>query len=338
MKWLAVLGMLCGLAAFGPARAQVQVSAQMSRSQFLLYERVDLLVDILNNTGSDITLDNEPGHPWLSFLVTKQNHLPVRAERGAQFRPLTLKAGQSRQLRINLTPLFSFREVGSYSAAAVIDLSGTGDIVSDNVPFSVTEGREVWKRERPVDGSTRTYSLIRFSPQPDQTNLYLRVEDASVNAVYANLSLGEVSAYVEPDVFFDPAGNLHVLQLSSMNTYLYSRADEDGKILHQGVFITYRQIRPRLEKLEDGNVTVVGGLERNLSAPHETLSQGQGGHPSSAPASGADVGVPPSGPSEPPIALPVPPSTAVVAPAPVAAPAEGVPPIGPSAEAGTSAR
>jgi hypothetical protein len=327
MKWLAILAML-GVAGLGLARAQVQLSAQMNRSEFMLYERVDLLVAVTNNTGSDITLDNEPGHPWLSFLVTKQNHLPVRAERTAEFRPLTLKAGQSKTLRINLTPLFAFREAGKFNAAAVIDLSGTGDIVSDNVPFSVQEGHVVWKKERPVAGSQRTYSLIRFSPESDQTNLYLRVEDASENVVYANLSLGEVSAYVEPDVFFDPEGNLHVLQLSSMNTYLYSRADPEGKILHQGVFTTFKEVRPQLAKLEDGNVTVVGGLERESNASRETLSQGQGGHAPGPAASGGDIGMPPTGNPDPPIALPVAPSTAVVAPGPAA---DGVRAIGASA-------
>jgi len=126
-----------------------------------------------------------------------------------------------------------------------------------------------------VDGSERAYSLIRFSPRPDITDLYLRVEDPSENRVYANLALGEIVAYIDPEVFFDPQGNLHVMQPIAMGTYLYTRADPSGKILHQSIFKTFQTIPPRLTKMEDGNVIVVGGLEENPNTPRENLSAGQ---------------------------------------------------------------
>jgi hypothetical protein len=101
------------------------------------------------------------------------------------------------------------------------------------------------------------------------------VEDPSENVVYANLALGEVVAYIDPEVFFDPQGNIHVMQPIAMSTYLYSRADPGGKLLHQGIFTTFQKIPPRLAKLEDGNVIVVGGLEENPNTPREKLSDGQ---------------------------------------------------------------
>jgi hypothetical protein len=275
MRYLAALGVLCFLATGSLATAQIQVSAQTERTDFLLYERVDLLVTVANAGESDLILDNEEGHPWLSFLVSKHNRLPVRPEREGTFKPITLKVGESKTLRVNLTPLFSFREEGSYTAAAVIDLPGEGQIISDEVPFTVLPGHKVWGETRPVDGSERDYSLIRFSPNPDLTNLYLRVEDPSENVVFANLALGEVVAYIDPEVFFDPQGNIHVLQPIAMGTYLYSRADPSGKILHQGIFKTFQTIPPRLTKLDDGNVIVLGGLEENPNTPRERLSDGQ---------------------------------------------------------------
>ena len=275
MRHLAALGALCFLATSSLAPAQIRVSAQTERSDFLLYERVDLLVTVANAGESDLVLDNSEGHPWLSFLVSKHNRLPVSPERQGTFKPVTLKVGESKTLRINLTPLFSFREEGDYKAAAVIDLPGEGQIISDGVPFSVLRGRQVWTETRPVEGSQRTYSLIRFSPQPDSTDLYLRVEDPSENVVYANLALGEVVAYIDPEVFFDPQGNIHVMQPIAMGTYLYTRSDPSGKILHQGVFKTFQTIPPRLTKMDDGNVIVVGGLEENPNTPRESLSDGQ---------------------------------------------------------------
>jgi len=275
MRHLAAFGALCFLATTSLVSAQLQVSVQTERNDFLLYERVDLHITITNNGESDLVLNNDEGHPWLSFLVTSHNRLPVRQERRAEFKPVNLKAGETKTLKVDLTPLYSFREEGQYSAAAVINLPGAGDSLSDSVPFTVLRGHQVWTQTRPVEGSPRIYSLIRFSPQPDKTNLYLRVEDPAANLILANLSLGEVVAYIDPDVYFDPQGNLHVLQPIAMSTYLYSRADPDGKVVHQGVFRTFQDVPPKLAKLDDGNVFVRGGLEENPNTPRETLSQGQ---------------------------------------------------------------
>jgi hypothetical protein len=290
MRLPAALGLLCFLVSATLATAQVQVSAQTDgeRANFLLYERLDLLVTVTNTSESDLVLDNEEGHPWLSFLVSKHDRLPVRAERQALFKPLTLKVGESKTLRVNLTPLFSFREEGNYTAAAVIDLPGAGDIASPDVPFTVLRGRRIWSVQRPVDGGERTYSLIRFSPKPDETELYLRVEEPAENVVYANVGLGGIEAFVDPQVYFDPEGNIHILHLLAMSTYLYSRADAQGKILHQAVFKTFQQIPPRLSKMDDGNVYVAGGMEETPDNVRESLSDGQKGHSadnsSSAPA------------------------------------------------------
>jgi len=267
--------------------AQIQVSAQTERTNFLLYERVDLLVNISNIGDTDLVLNNEENHSWLSFLVSRHSSkidYPARPERDSNFRPLTLKAGESKALRINLTPLFSFREEGEYKASAVIDLPGQGQIISQPVPFTVLKGRQVWSQVRPVDGIQRTYSLIRFSPKPDITALYLRVEAPDENIVYANISLGEVVASVDPEVLFDPKGNVHVLQPVALSTYLYTRADSDGKILDQRIFKSagmrdatgIQNVPPRLAKLNDGNVFVSGGMAENPNTPRERLSDAQG--------------------------------------------------------------
>jgi hypothetical protein len=304
MRHLAALGALCFLATTSLVSAQIQVTTQTDRSDFLLYERVDVLVSITNVGENDLVLNNSESHPWLSFIVTKHNRLPVRAEREATFKPVSLKVGETKNLRVNLTPLFSFREEGDYKAAAVIDLPGEGQIISDPVPFMVLRGREVWSQTRPVDGSQRTYSLIRFSPKPNLTDLYLRVEDPSENIVLANLALGEVVAYIDPEVFFDPQGNLHVMQPIAMSTYLYTRADSAGKIVHQGIFKTFQTVPPRLTKMNDGNVIVVGGMEENPNIVREKLSDGQktaSGPINSgpdAPAAGPDM--PNNGPTSPP--------------------------------------
>ncbi len=60
-----------------------------------------------------------------------------------------------------------------------------------------------------------------------------------------------------------------------MSTYLYTRADGQGQVVHQGVFKTFQQVPPRLARLEDGNITVTGGLEEEPNTMHESLADGQ---------------------------------------------------------------
>jgi hypothetical protein len=274
---LLFLALLAGAIAALPARAQIQVGVATQRSDFLLYERVDLYVTVTNVSGTDLVLDNNEGHPWLSFLVSKHNRLPVRPERDSTFAAVSLKAGESKTLKVNLTPLFAFREEGQYTAAAVVDLPGAGQAISATIPFNVMEGHTVWTQQRPVDTSQRIYSLVRFSPDANTTRLYLRVVDPAENIVYANLALGDLVSSVDPQVNFDPKGDIHVLQPVALGSYLYTRADPDGKILAQDVFKTFQQIRPQLYKVSDGNVTVMGGLEENPNTPQERLSDAQKG-------------------------------------------------------------
>jgi hypothetical protein len=279
MKWNALLAAFLFLATGLFASAQIQVSAETQRSNYLLFERVDVLVTITNIGGSDLILNNDEGRPWLSFMVSgetiRQNFMPVHAERQSNFNALTLKVGETKTLRVNITPLFSFREEGDYRASAVIDLPGEGQVVSEPVPFTIQKGHVIVSQSRSVESSQRTYSLVRFSPTSDLTRLYLRVEAPDENVVYANLALGDLVSSADPDFFFDPQGNVHVLQPTSLGTYLYTRADPDGKVLDQRVFKTVQYVRPRLAKIDDGSVVVQGGLEEDPNAPREKLSDTQ---------------------------------------------------------------
>jgi len=65
------------------------------------------------------------------------------------------------------------------------------------------------------------------------------------------------------------------MQPIAMSTYLYTRADAEGKVVHQGIFTTFQSIPPKLTKLDDGSVIIVGGLEQNPNTPRDTLSEGE---------------------------------------------------------------
>jgi hypothetical protein len=309
MKWQALLASLLFLVMSVCASAQqvIQLSAQTQRTNFLLYERVDLMITLTNVSGTDIELSNDEGRPWLNFQVMGEQRrdvfLPVHSERQSKFAPLTLKANETKRLRVDITPLFSFRTEGHYRVAAVVDLPGEGQIVSDPVPFTVQKGRVIVSNVRTVDSIERVYSLVRFSPSSDETSLYLRVAAPSENTIYANYALGQLVSSVDPAMLLDPLGNVHVLQPTSMGTYLYSRTDPDGKVLDQRLFKSSvdpgsgLMVGPRLAKMDDGNVIVQGGRSENTT-PREKLSDTQQGNRNIA------APIQPEGPSGSPMSIP----------------------------------
>jgi hypothetical protein len=305
MKWQGLLAAFLLLASGVFARAQViQISAQTARSTFLLYERVDVLITVANISGNDIELSNDEGQPWLSFQVMgekfRDNFLPVHTERQSSFAPMELKAGQTKTFDVNITPLYSFRSEGNYRVSAMINLPGAGEIVSDPVSFAVQRGRTVVSDIRSVDSLERVYSLVRFSPSAESTGLYLRVAAPSENIIYANYSLGDLVSSVDPHMLFDPQGNVHILQPTALGTYLYTRTDPDGKVLGQRLFKTIQwQPGPHLVKLDDGSITVQGGISEDTT-PRARLSDSQPGDKIAAPIAPAnnpapsDTSVPPS--------------------------------------------
>jgi hypothetical protein len=326
----ALLAAIFLLALAGFLRAQVQVSAQFSkRSDFLLYERVDLFVTITNIGNTNLQLNNDEGQPWLSFMVSGESmqhvFLPVHSERESMFAPLTLKMGETKTLRVDLTPLFAFRQEGNYRASAVIDLPGEGQVVSEPIAFSVQRGHTLVDRVRMVDTLERDYSLVRFSPSADRTDLYLRVEAPSENLVYANVGLGELVSASDPIMEFDPQGDVHILQCTALSTYLYTRASADGKVLDQRLFKAIEwQPRPQLQKLEDGSVIVAGGMQQD-TAPRERLSDSQHGERVDGPMA-------PGEPLTRPAPSPGPPMDAGPTPNPPATPVDTTSPTTPAPE------
>jgi hypothetical protein len=256
--------------------AQLKVGAQLGRGNYMLYERVDLNVVLTNSSDSDILLNNDDG-PWVRFLVTDHQGLPLASEGKATFPAITIKAGETKTVAINITPLYAIRQVGVYDASAVVNLPGKGDIISPPCRFQVLEGRKVWSETRTMDGSTRQFSLFSFAPLPDRTYLYLRVDSPDDNAVYANYYLGNIAAAVPPEVRLDAKNDLHVLQCIAMSTYLYSRTSPEGKVLHQSVFKTFHEQAPHLQELDGDAIVVAGGLEETEENSPDHLSDAQKG-------------------------------------------------------------
>ena len=295
---LPVLALGVLLASLGAARAQLQVGLETDRFNYLVYEPLAVHLTIENLAGFDLLFQDGEEKPWLTFFITRADHSLVMPDQKIAGKDLKVAAGESVSLNVDITPLYRMRETGVYKIQAVIDVAGR-EYLSTPIQITLENGQRIWSETRSIEGSPRTYSLVRFAPNMQGTNLYLRVEDAAQNLVYSNALLGEIVDVAVPQIFFDNAGQIHILQLNGNATYHYTRASADGTILSQSVYDSVAMSQPQLVRQSDGGILVVGGRQENDSTRRERLSDNQARIPQveAAPVTGPFTPAPAQAPS-----------------------------------------
>jgi hypothetical protein len=256
----------CLVCAAAQARGQLQVELNLKRLQYIAYEPILATVGITNLAGRDVDLHDADGQAWFGFEVTGKESEPIAPVTPNYTQPpLKIPAGKKVTQRINLTPLYSVHDFGTYHIRAHIYFPDLNKFFySQAKVFEVTDARPIWQRTvgvaegAPVSGKTRTYSLLstRF---PDHTALYVRVEDKDSGAVYATYSLGRSIEFGEPQAEVDRSNQLHVLHCASPRVWQYSRVGLDGQLLAHSSFMETKT-RPHLVHLDDGKVAVRGGM------------------------------------------------------------------------------
>src|SRR5437660_230778 len=247
------------------ASAQIQVELKLPRLQYIAYEPVVANLTITNRAGREVDLRSTGGQPWFSFEVNGNENQSIAPVSTAVTEPLNIAAGKRVTRKINLTPLFSVHDFGTYRVRAHIYFADLNKFYySQTKVFEITDARPIWQKTVGVpqgegsSGSMRTYSLMtnRF---PDHTSLYVRVEDKDSGIVYATFSLGQVIAFGEPQAEFDRSNQLHVLYCAAPRSWSYARVGLNGELLSRTSFAETKT-RPRLVHSEDGLVKISGGM------------------------------------------------------------------------------
>lgn len=245
-------------------RAQLQVDLKLSRRSFIVYEPLIATVTITNNAGRDLQLEDDQGNQWFNLEVSKitgEQLMPYNPD--YKLHPLTLPAGQSLQRKIDVTPLFPIREMGTHRLRANIYYADTNRYYYSNyASFDLTDGRLLWRQTVGVPGSNnemRQVSLLTHQ-LTDRMLLYVRVRDEEGDTVYTTQALGRlIITGREPQEFFDRGNTLHVLQEAVPGTYLYSAVNLNGERVDQKAYVRSGSSRPLLVKSASGEVTVRGG-------------------------------------------------------------------------------
>ena len=257
--------MICLCFAASSAVAQIQVELKFPRLQYIAYEPVVANLTITNLAGRDVDLHDADGQTWFGFEVTGDEGRSIAPISNVGAEPFNVAAGKRVTRKINLTPLFSVHDFGTYRVRAHVYFADLNKFFySQTKVFEVTDARPIWQKTVGVpegqssSGNVRTYSLMtnRF---PDHTSLYVRIEDKDSGIVYATYSLGQIIAFDEPQTEFDRTNQLHVLYCAAPRNWSYVRVGLNGELLSRASFAETKT-RPRLVHSEDGVVKISGGM------------------------------------------------------------------------------
>ena len=250
------------LAVPSAALAQLRVEIELPRRLYMIYEPVIASVKIRNLAGRDITLRDADGVNWFGFEIQRRDgSLVAPRARGYELDPLELRAGTTLRRNINLTPLFSLQEFGSYRIRALIHYADQARYYASGfVNLEITEGNTIWQQEVgvPESGGTRRVKLLSFR-MPEGNRLYVRVVDPASGIVYCNMKLGRLLSQHAPQVAFGRENIIHILHPAAPRMYLFTRMDLDGKVLERETYLAPK-VNPVLRANEDGIVLVEGGV------------------------------------------------------------------------------
>jgi len=227
-------------------------------------------VVLKNLGGQDLRLISQNEVPWLEVIVQSNDGLMIRPEKSFAPPTLTLAAGQSQTLPLDLAPHFLIREPGGYRARASVRLASGETLLTEPLAFLVGRGEVVWSVPRGQGRDRRVFSLLRYYEDPN-VGLYLRVEVPEQNLVYPARRLGPYLPLGKPSAEFDEKNHLHILHVVAPGEYRVSVVNQDGRLLREELRQEGGQ-KPRLRRSPDGLIDVEGGTVILPSHLREKLS------------------------------------------------------------------
>lgn len=260
------VGLLGGLDSL---QAQIQVSLTLDRNEYLLYEPIEVKVQITNQSGVPIdTTRMARNEPWLEFLITTPDNEEIgHTDREWSPPRLALLSGQTRTIAFNLTPYYQLRDTGRYRVAALAAQAGR-HYSSRTINFAIINGAAIWKQnfmappaadDAKRNPRPRLYSLL-VHRRHDRNMLYARIQNPEAGRVYCTVPVGDLVNYGEPHARIDKNGDFHIFHQSGTRLYTYTQFSINGKRLKVRMFSNI-STNPTMVTDEDGTTEVVGGEE-----------------------------------------------------------------------------
>ena len=261
------------------SNAQLIVSMNLSKTNYITYEPIVATVTVYNRAGNDIVLGGPKGRGWMSFDVYRDGQLLSPRSVDGGFETMLLKAGRSVTKKVDINRLYPVSDYGSYTINASVYFPPRRSYFSSKKSrINVTDARAFWKQSfgfsqgRNKLASFRQFSLHEHRESANSA-LYVRLRETKGTKVYCTFSLGRFINVRKPQATIDAQNRLHVMHMISPRIYSHARVSPEGAFLGNEYFRETADTRPSLVIDEGGTVKVVGGIAYNPNKPPEAEQQ-----------------------------------------------------------------
>ncbi len=233
---LATVLLLVGFA--GQAAAQIDVRLTPLRQEYLLGEGVALKLTLTNHTDRSIVLENQPGRPWLTFLVSERgSENPISPNVIPRFPKTTLTPGSKRSFQVDLRPYYHFNKANSYKAVASVRMPDQPTVYSSNrARFSLTFGGNINSYTVQAGGKT-LQMCVKLMRVDGKDYLFGQVLDNDTRTALGACPVGPYLNFMRPRIMLDRAQNLHILCQSTPNLFSYCVMGTNGKRLEHRTLV-----------------------------------------------------------------------------------------------------
>ena len=261
------------------SNAQLIVSMNLSKTNYITYEPIVATVTVYNRAGNDIVLGGPKGRGWMSFDVYRDGQLLSPRSVDGGFETMLLKAGRSVTKKVDINRLYPVSDYGSYTINASVYFPPRRSYFSSKKSrINVTDARAFWKQSfgfsqgRNKLASFRQFSLHEHRESANSA-LYVRLRETKGTKVYCTFSLGRFINVRKPQATIDAQNRLHVMHMISPRIYSHARVSPEGTFLGNEYFRETADTRPSLVIDEGGTVKVVGGIAYDPNKPPEAEQQ-----------------------------------------------------------------
>lgn len=252
--------------ATGVLEAQIQVSLNIKRRLYVVFEPIEATVSIRNLAGQDVTLADDGAQPWFSFTIFREDGRPIPPREGAyRLEPMVIPANGTVRRKVTLNELYPIDEFGGYRIRASIYFSPLGQFFQSKSRFvDITEGRTIWRQivgvpQGDVVNDRREMTVMTFR-QPKSNFVYVRVRDLASQAVFCTYPAGKLISSSEPQIMLDGHNHLHIMHLTGPKVYLHTEVGLNGEILTRDTYYATKY-RPTLRRnSKTGGIRVAGGI------------------------------------------------------------------------------
>ena len=256
--------------------AQVQLALEFNREKFIQHEAIDLTIQVINNSGSQLTFGKNQGkiefliiseiNRWSSkidpFKNKKTDKRSFNAAAG-----LVLGAGETKRVTIRLNKYFPLAKAVKYRIKArlshprlnkdletanysEIEVSAGNVIETKN--FGVTDEKD------PNKINNRKYTLLGFNVKNRDTYC-LKIWDDKW--VYALHRLGPRVHGIKPQNDVDAFSNIHILIQLEPKVFMHTIYSPEGKKQQEVIYRASFDNVPRLRRDTDlGKISIANGL------------------------------------------------------------------------------